>query len=107
MASLVDISEWVNRDSAAEPLIALQPLSQVAPLPLSLSLSPSLVAAVADESRDGKRWNRYSVHPSTAAARQTSHDNHYDLAYSLAAAAQKEIGRFAISALQTEHGMLM
>ena len=106
MASLVDISEWVNRDSAAEPLIALQPLSQVAPLPLSPSLSPSLVAAVADESRDGKRWNRYSVRPSTAAARQTS-DNHYDLAYSLAAAAQKEIGRFAISALQTEHSMLM
>ena len=103
MASLVDISEWVNRDSAAEPLIALQPLSQVAPLPLSPSLSPSLVA---DESRDGKRWNRYSVRPSTAAARQTS-DNHYDLAYSLAAAAQKEIGRFAISALQTEHSMLM
>ena len=82
MASLDDISEWVNRVSAAEPLIALQPLSQVAPLPLSLSLSPSLVAAVADESRDGKRWNRYSVRPSTAAARQTP-DNHYDLAYSL------------------------
>ena len=41
MASLDDISEWVNRGSAAEPLIALQPLSQVAPLPLSLPQSLS------------------------------------------------------------------